>query len=358
MNIKKLVLALSCASLMAVVQAADTDRHYPAPSTVSEQMAALVNAPAPALWYSDPKTLQDWEQMAGSYAKAAGEAASKTAADRGVKVESSKLAGVPVFTLTPKKIDENKKDKVIFYIHGGGYVLGHGISGITEAIPMAAQNHYKVISVDYRMAPQHDPKTFEIFQKIVEQYGEEDNPFAAYKEVVKQYGAENIAVFGTSTGGAMTLILGLQAHTEGRQMMPAALIAGTPWADLDKIGDSYVVNEGVDNVLGTYDHLIRAAAQVYANGHDLKDPLISPVYASDSILKDFPPTLLVSGTRDLFLSNTVRMHTRLLANRAPAELIVYEAVSHAQYYFDTNAPETRQHYQFLDDFLARVWKQK
>lgn len=346
MNIKKLVLALSCASLMAVVQAADTDRHYPAPSTVSEQMAALVNAPAPALWYSDPKTLQDWEQMAGSYAKAAGEAASKTAADRGVKVESSKLAGVPVFTLTPKKIDENKKDKVIFYIHGGGYVLGHGVSGITEAIPMAAQNHYKVISVDYRMAPQHP------FPAAI------DDAFAAYKEVVKQYGAENIAVFGTSTGGAMTLILGLQAHAEGRQMMPAALIAGTPWADLDKIGDSYVVNEGVDNVLGTYDHLIRAAAQVYADGHDLKDPLISPVYASDSILKDFPPTLLVSGTRDLFLSNTVRMHTRLLANRAPTELIVYEAVSHAQYYFDTNAPETRQHYQFLDDFLARVWKQK
>lgn len=87
-----------------------------------------------------------------------------------------------------------------------------------------------------------------------------DDAFAAYKEVVKQYGAENIAVFGTSTGGAMTLILGLQAHAEGRQMMPAALIAGTPWADLDKIGDSYVVNEGVDNVLGTYDHLIKAAA--------------------------------------------------------------------------------------------------
>ena len=74
-------------------------------------------------------------------------------------------------------------------------------------------------------------------------------------------------------------------------------------------------------------------------------------------MKDFPPTLLVSGTRDLFLSNTVRMHTRLLANRAPEGLIVYEAVSHAQYYFDTNAAETRQHYQFLDDFLARVWKQ-
>ena len=70
MNIKKLVLALSCISMMTVVQAADTDRHYPAPSTVSEQMAALVNAPVPALWYSDPKTLQDWEQMAGSRLRA------------------------------------------------------------------------------------------------------------------------------------------------------------------------------------------------------------------------------------------------------------------------------------------------
>lgn len=207
---------------------------------------------------------------------------------------------------------------------------------------MTAWNGYRSICVDYRMAPQHP------FPAAI------DDAFAAYKEVVKQYGAENVAVFGTSTGGAMVLILALQAHAAGVPM-PAALISGTPWADLDKVGDSYFVNAGVDNVLGNYDHMIKAAALAYANGHDMKDPLLSPVYADDEALKAFPPTLLISGTRDLFLSNTVRMHTRLLLNDAPSELIVYEALSHAQYYLNMQAPETRDHYRLMDDFLKRVW---
>ena len=179
-----------------------------------------------------------------------------------------------------------------------------------------------------------------------------DDAFSVYKELVKEYGAENIAVFGTSTGGAMTLILSLQAHEAGISQ-PKALVSGTPWADLDKIGDSYFVNDGVDNVLGNYDHLIKAAAQAYANGADLKDPLLSPVYASDEALKNFPSTLLISGTRDLFLSNTVRMHKRLLLNDVNTDLVVYEALSHAQYYLNANAPETIEHYEIINKFLDK-----
>ena len=148
----------------------------------------------------------------------------------------------------------------------------------------------------------------------------------------------------------MTLILALQA-IEGGVPIPAALISGTPWSDMDKIGDSYVTNDGVDNILGTYDHLIKASAEVYANGADLKDPLISPVYAKSGELAKFPPTLLVSGTRDLFLSNTVRMHKLLLMNGAEAELLVYEALSHAQYYLVPDAPETADHYKLMGMFL-------
>ena len=153
----------------------------------------------------------------------------------------------------------------------------------------------------------------------------------------------------------MALVLALQAHAAGSDM-PAALIAGSPWADMDKIGDSYWVNDGVDNVLGSYDRLIKTAARLYANGHNLTDPLISPVYAADSALKSFPPTLLLSGPLALFLSNTARMHTRLLLNNVSSELIVYEAQSHVQDYLNPKAPETAQHYRLLADFLKRVWR--
>jgi monoterpene epsilon-lactone hydrolase len=76
---------------------------------------------------------------------------------------------------------------------------------------------------------------------------------------------------------------------------------------MTKTGDSYFANEMVDNVLVSNDGWLGDAAKLYANGHDLKDPLLSPVYGD---FRGFPPTILTTGTRDLFLSNTVRVHRK------------------------------------------------
>ena len=278
--------------------------------------------------------------LAQNYAEGAGSAALALAKEYGVDVKEETLGGVRVYTLTPKHLAKDKAGKVIFYIHGGGYILGHGVAGIGEGVLMAGLEGYKVVCVDYRMAPEHP------YPAAIE------DAFRAYKALLETTSAENVAVFGTSTGGAM-LILGIQAARAGAPM-PAALIAGTPWADLTKTGDTYVTMEGVDNILGTYDGLIRTAAELYAGGADMKDPLLSPVYAEDSAIAKFPPTLLLSGTRDLFLSNTVRMHEKLLLADRHAELIVYEALSHAQYYLNPKAPETKTHYRLLGKFLERV----
>lgn len=340
MKMKRFILTFAAAAAICAASAAGADeaRHFPAPSTVSPEMAAAVDKKAGELWYSEPKSMDEWRKITGGYTEWASKNAADTAKKLGVTITEEKIAGVTVRTLTPKTIDADKQDKIIYYIHGGGYVFGEGVAGTTEGTLMAYYNNYKVVAVDYRLAPEH-PYPAAI-----------DDAFAVYKELVKKYGAENIAVLGTSTGGAMTLILALQA-IQGGVPVPAALISGTPWSDMDKIGDSYVTNDGVDNILGTYDHLIKASAEVYANGADLKNPLISPVYAKSGELAKFPPTLLVSGTRDLFLSNTVRMHKLLLMNGAEAELLVYEALSHAQYYLVPDAPETADHYKLMGMFL-------
>ena len=104
-------------------------------------------------------------------------------------------------------------------------------------------------------------------------------------------------------------------------------MAGTPWSDLTKTGDSYFTNEFVDNVLGSYDGDLEAAAKLYAGTHELKEPLLSPIYGD---LSGFPPTVLLSGTRDLFLSNTVRVHQKLLQSGVHADLLVFEGQSHAR----------------------------
>ena len=90
--------------------------------------------------------------------------------------------------------------------------------------------------------------------------------------------------------------------------MPGAIAPGTPMSDVTKAGDTFYTNEMVDNVLVSRDGFCDAGTKVYANGHDLKDPLLSPVYGD---MTGFPPTILTSGTRDLLLSNTVRVHRKL-----------------------------------------------
>ena len=104
---------------------------------------------------------------------------------------------------------------------------------------------------------------------------------------MKTNNPKNMGVFGTSTGGGMTLALVLRAKKEGLPL-PAAIAPGTPWSDMTKTGDTFFTNEMLDNVLVSNDDWLGDAALLYANGHDLKDPMLSPVYGD---YQGFPPTI-------------------------------------------------------------------
>jgi monoterpene epsilon-lactone hydrolase len=178
--------------------------------------------------------------------------------------------------------------------------------------------------VDYRMPPEgYFPAAL-------------DDAMTVYKEALKTYDPKNIAVFGTSAGGALVLEMMLRAKQMGLPM-PGAIAPGTPMSDVTKTGDTFYTNEMVDNVLVSRDGFCDAATVVYAHGHDLKDPLLSPVYGD---MHGFPPAILTTGTRDLLLSNTVRVHRKLREAGIDAQLEVFEGQSHAQYQFDDRAPET------------------
>jgi acetyl esterase/lipase len=141
----------------------------------------------------------------------------------------------------------------------------------------------------------------------------------------------------------------LRAKEQG-VALPGAISAGTPMSDATKTGDSFYTNELVDNVLVSRDGFCDAATVVYADGHDLKDPLISPVYGD---MQGFPPAILTTGTRDLLLSNTVRVHRALRAAGVEAELEVYEGQSHAQYLFDDSLPETAVAFGEIAEFFDK-----
>jgi acetyl esterase/lipase len=254
-----------------------------------------------------------------------------------VKVEPQVMDGVKVYVVTPNTIPPENADKVLIHVHGGCYVLFPGESGVTEALMMAGFGHYKVISVDYRMPPEaYFPAAL-------------DDAITVYKSVLKTTPAQNVAFFGTSAGGALTLEMVLRARQFGLPM-PGAIAPGTPMSDVTKTGDSFYTNEMVDNVLVSRSGFCDAATVIYAQGHDLHDPLLSPVYGD---YHGFPPAILTTGTRDLLLSNTVRVHRKLREAGVDASLEVFEGESHAQYQFDDHVPEAKEAFGEIAEFFAQ-----
>ena len=311
------------------------------PVDVSPDMAKLIANPPAPFWNIDPKTPQEWKDWVNQRAQISIGIVRETAAKFGVKYEKITLGGVPAFMVTPREVAPANRNRLLFHLHGGGYVLSPGEAGLTEAINMAYYGGFRVVSVDYRMPPDAPyPAAM-------------DDAMAAWKAALKMAKPKNMAVFGTSTGGGMTLALILRAKME-HLPLPAAIAPGTPWSDLNEIGDSYITNEFVDNVLVSWKGWLGRAAKLYANGTDLKDPILSPIYGD---MRGFPPTILTSGTRDLFLSNTVRVHRKLRQAGVVADLNVYEGQSHAQYGAIPSAPETKEAFtdiaRFFDKHLGK-----
>jgi monoterpene epsilon-lactone hydrolase len=309
----------------------------PVPTDVSPEMQKLIAAPLNPAWNVLWKTGEEWRAAANVRAAQVDKTIPAMLERLHVTMHAETMNGVRVFVLTPDDIPPEHRDKVLIHVHGGCYELYPGESGTTEGIIMAGLGHYKVISVDYRMPPEaYFPAAL-------------DDVLTVYKDVLNTTDSKNVAVFGTSAGGALVLETMLRAKQEGLRL-PGAIAPGTPMSDVTKTGDSFYTNEKVDNVLVSPNGFCHAATVVYAHGHDLKDPLLSPVYGD---MHDFPPTILTTGTRDLLLSNTVRVHRKLREAGVEAQLEVFEGLSHAQYQVDDRIPETKEAFGEITEFFDK-----
>jgi monoterpene epsilon-lactone hydrolase len=309
----------------------------PVPTDVSPELQKLIAAPLNPAWNNLWKTGEEWRTAANAQAAKMVPTIPAMLKRLHVTEKSAMIDGVRVYEVTPDFIPPEHRDKLLIHVHGGCYELFPGESGTTEAIIMAGLGHYKVISVDYRMPPEaYFPAAL-------------DDAMSVYKAALKTTDPKNIGVFGTSAGGALVLEMMLRAKQEGLRL-PGAIAPGTPMSDVTKTGDSFYTNEKVDNVLVSRDGFCDAATIVYAHGHDLKDPLLSPVYGD---MHGFPPAILTTGTRDLLLSNTVRVHRKLREAGVDAQLQVFEGMSHAQYQVDDRIPETKEAFGEITDFFGK-----
>lgn len=315
-------------------------RVLPAPAEVSPELRrSIAPAFAPAdlaAIHAGPRNTEEWRALIARTATSDAQTLAAMRATFPVEVAPKVIAGVRTYTVTPARIASENRGRVLVHLHGGAYVTNGGESAVIEAIPMAHYGNIAVISVDYRRAPDHP------FPAAL------DDAVAVWKEVVRTVKPRNAGLYGVSAGGGLALAL-VHRLKELRVALPGAIAVGTPWSDLTKASDTYFTNEYVDDVLVTADGLLSAAAKLYAGAHDPRDPLISPVYGD---FRGFPPTMLVSGTRDLFLSNAVRVHRKLRHAGIAAELQVFEGMSHAEFVYLTGTPESREAFGEIARFFA------
>ena len=224
-----------------------------------------------------------------------------------VRVERQVLGGASVAVGTPDVLEHPKRAHLS--IHGGSWIFLGGDYVKAEAAGYAASLGCVSYALDYRMPPDHP------FPAAL------DDAYAAYRELLNRYEPGQIAITGSSAGGNIAAALVLKARDAGLPM-PGAVILLTGSIDLTRSGDTIHAHDGIDTVLRPGGK----AGALYAAGHDLTDPYLSPIFGDYS--KGFPPTLLQSGTRDLLLSDSVRLHRKLLAGGNEAELHVWEAMPH------------------------------
>lgn len=294
--------------------------HLPIPRSVSEQAQGMLSVPAStdAPGYPDLEDTAAWVahvEMLHTAIRPYFEAGVPPA--ESFHVSAHEINGVANFAIRPAHVPEASDMPLFIEIHGGALYLGGGELTWMAAAAHAVGRDGVTWAPDYRMPPLHP------FPAAL------DDLMVVYRAAIEAIGAHRVVVSGGSAGGNLAAALLVRAKDEGLPM-PAALVLLTPEVDLTESGDSFVTNNGVDNILGS----LKTVNLLYAAGEELTHPYVSPLFAD---LSGFPPTFLQSGTRDLFLSNTVRMHRNLLRSGVTAQLHVFEAMPHGG--FGGDAPE-------------------
>ena len=210
-----------------------------------------------------------------------------------------------------------------------------------EGVPICNLAKIKVVSVYYRLAPENP------FPAAVE------DVVAVYRELLKTYKPRDIGIFGTSAGAALTAEVTAQLK-QSSIPLPGALGMFSIHPDYSRVTDSLELFT-LDGFAGDLrpsdpDH---PPADPYVGKTNPKDPVLSPLFAD---LKNWPPSLLITGTRDLLLSDTAMFHVALLRAGNDAQLVVYEAMPHA-FWYHFQLPETQEALllmaKFFNDKLGR-----
>lgn len=253
------------------------------------------------------------------------------------RTRRTEIGGVPVDIVAPEGREPilEKGEAVLVCLHGGAFAWGAGDGALLEAVPIASVSGLPVVAVDYRMAPEHHhPAAAE-------------DAVAVFEALAADRPAARIGVFGCSAGAILTsqVVARLQAKGGDRPGAVALMHAGGLELDGDLLALAPLMTADTPSA-----GLARFLDMAYLAGTDAGDPLVFPAEHPE-LLAEFPPTLLVTGTRDFSASSMSVMHRRLLAAGVEAQFILFDGLWHA-FHMTGDLPESRELYERVSDFLA------
>ncbi len=256
-------------------------------------------------------------------------------------IDDTTLDGVHVLVVTPKSgIDPRNRHRVLIAAHQGGFVFGGVYSAAAEAVPLAGRGRIRVIAVDYRKSPEFG------FPAAT------DDMEVVYRHELKSLNAPAIGFYGCSAGGILVAESMVRFAQKG---LPRPGAIGILCAGAMK-NFWYGGDSSAESVFLTGHAPPKADPGPYFKGIEMNDPAVTPgLYPQ--VLKKFPPTLLVTGTRDIAMSNALMTHAALLEAGVDARLFVQEGFGHGQFFMFPGTTESATVYdiiwKFFDSELRR-----
>ena len=218
------------------------------------------------------------------------------------------LGGVPVISID---IPGTTTGGVIVYFHGGFFAIGSAATSVGLAADLARQARMQVMTVDYRLAPEHPYPAAP------------DDAMTAYRALLNSgQNAARVAVAGESAGANLAVVT-LAAVQRLGLPQPASAVLMSPMADLAATGQSITAKADADPVITA--GAVRVRARDYLDGLDARDPAVSPVYGS---LAGLPPLLIQAGSHEVLLDDAIRLAARAAYDDVAVTLDVTPGVPH------------------------------
>jgi monoterpene epsilon-lactone hydrolase len=225
-----------------------------------------------------------------------------------VSVTAAALGAIPTAEIT---VDGIEPRHVVLYFHGGVYVMSDAFLAAGLASQVGRRTDAKVISVDYRLAPEHP------YPAAV------DDALAAYEALLQTGVAPSeIAFAGESAGGGLVIATLVNARAHGLPL-PAAAFVMSPYVDLTLAGTTMETRREVDPLLSR--ELLQARIPDYTAGQDAALPLISPIFAD---LSGLPPLIIQAGSHEVLLDDAVRLAGRAATADVEVTLEITPGVPH------------------------------